>query len=85
MFDCQKYAEELDKMQEAETVAVNLSPLHAVAIVNHVQLAIQQQCSASHKISEIAVAGARKIQEAVLDPESTAYQILQEGWKGLKS
>jgi hypothetical protein len=78
--DRKKYAQELDKMQGAKTVAVELSPLHAVAIVNHVQLAVQQQCSASHKVSEIAVAGARQIQETVLDPESTAYQILEEGW-----
>lgn len=83
--DRKKYAQELEKMQKAETVTVELSPLHAVAIVNHVQLAVQQQCSArSHKVSEIAVAGARQIQKAVLDPESTAYQILEEGWNAIK-
>jgi len=79
-----EYEEELSAMQKSEAVAVELTPLEAVALVNHVQLAVQQQCDASHKVSEIAVAGARQIQKAVLDPESTAYQILEEGWEAIE-
>lgn len=78
-----KYTQELNEMHNSKSVAVELCPLQAVAIINHVQLAVQQQCSASCKISEIAVAGARKIQKAVLDPESTAYAVLEAGWKAI--
>jgi len=81
--DRQKYFQELNKIEEAKAVAVQLSPLAAVAIINHVQLAAQH--SGSCKISKIAIAGARKIQEAVLDPESTAYEMLEAGWATIEN
>ncbi len=75
--DRKKYTQELHQMQEAESVPVKLCPLEAVAIVNHVQLVAQHGDS---KITQIAIAAARKIQKAVLDPGSTAYEVLEAGW-----
>ena len=78
-----KYIQELGQMQEAELVAVKLSPLDAVAIVNHIQITAQH--TSNCKITQVACAAARKIQNAVLDSESTAYAILEAGWTEIET
>jgi hypothetical protein len=77
--DCKKYAQELKEIQERGAVVVKLCPIEAVAIINHVQLSATN--TGNYKITQVAIAGAKKIQEAVLDPESTAYEVLEAGWK----
>jgi hypothetical protein len=81
--DRKKYTEELDQMQEAKSVPVELCPLDAVAIITHVQLVATN--TGDCKITQIAIAAARKIQETVLDPQSTAYEILEAGWGAIKN
>lgn len=82
MIELDKYAQELDKMQVAELISVELCPLEAVAIINHVQIAAQN--TSNCKITQIAITGAKRIQEAVLNPESTAYDVLEAGWKAIE-
>jgi hypothetical protein len=80
--DNQKYLEELDKMRKAEPKSVELCPLEAVAIINHVQIAAENTNNC--KITQIAINGARKIQKAVLDLRSTAYEVLEARWQAVK-
>jgi len=78
--DGKKYTQELDQMQKAESVSVELCPLDALALANHVQIAAQYTGTENSKVTQIAIAAAKKIQKAVLDPESTAYEVLEAGW-----
>jgi hypothetical protein len=83
MIESQKYVEELAAMQDSEGILVELSPLEAVAICNHIQLAGQH--TSNCKITQIAITGAKRIQKSVLDPESTAYAVLEAGWGAIEN
>jgi hypothetical protein len=83
MIDSQKYVAELVEMEKAEAVSVEISPLEAVAIINHIQMAAQH--TSNCKITQIAITGGKRIQNLVLHPESTAYQILQSGWGAIEN
>ena len=75
----EKYAQEVNKMQDLPAATVELPPLAALAIVSHIQLAIRHPEIADSEFAKIAIDVARQLQN-LFNEDSEVYKVLELGW-----
>lgn len=75
-----QYAAELAELEKAPPAAIELPPLAAIALIGHVQLATRHPELANDKgLTKVAIDVALQLQ-ALFNPESTVYKVLELGW-----
>lgn len=77
--DFDKYAEEVNRMQDSPPATVKLPPLAAIAIISHIQLACQHPAVGGDIFTEIAIQTARQLQNLFSETSET-YKVLERGW-----
>lgn len=82
--DLKQYAAELAELENAPPAAIELSPLEAIAIISHIQLATRHPwVTADCGLTKIAIDTARQLQD-LFSPESATYKVLELGWNSEK-
>lgn len=76
--DLKKYAKEMDQMQYLPPASLEISPLAALAIITHIQLASRHP-EARGDLTKIAIDCAKELQN-LFNPKSVTYQVLELGW-----
>ena len=76
--DLNKYAEEMKEMQSLPPASLEISPLGALAIITHIQLASRHP-AVGDEFTKIAINCAKQLQN-LFNPESATYQVLELGW-----
>jgi hypothetical protein len=80
MPDFEQYAAELKKLEDEPPAAIELPVLAAIALINHVQLAIRHPGLADKSgHTKMAIDVALQLQ-ALFSPESAIYKVLELGW-----
>lgn len=74
-----QYATELAQLEKAPPAAIELPPLAAIAIVSLVQFASRHPSLVDNNLAKIAIDAAIQLQ-ALFNPESTVYKVLELGW-----
>jgi hypothetical protein len=77
--DLEKYAGEVNAMQDLPSASVELSPLAALAIISHIQLAIRHPEIANSEFAKIAIDVAKQLQN-LFNKDSETYKVLELGW-----
>jgi hypothetical protein len=77
--DLEKYALELNAMQNLPPASVELPPLAALAIISHIQLAIRHPGIADSEFAKIAIDVAKQLQN-LFNKNSETYKVLELGW-----
>lgn len=77
--DLEKYAREVNAMQDLSPATVELPPLAAMAIISHIQLAIRHPGTAGSEFAKIAIDVAKQLQN-LFNPESETFKVLELGW-----
>lgn len=77
--DLDKYAEEMNAVQDLPPASVELPALATIAIISHIQLASRHPQMIDDAFGKIAIDAARQLQN-LFDPKSEIYQILDLGW-----
>jgi len=76
--DLKKYAEEMEEMQNLPPASLEISPLGALAIITHIQLASRHP-AVGDELTKIAINCAKELQ-SLFNPSSVTYQVLELGW-----
>jgi len=78
--DFEQYAAEIKKLEDLPPATIELSPLEAIVIITHIQLATRHPGLADKQGStKLAIDVAIQLQ-ALFNPESTVYKVLELGW-----
>jgi hypothetical protein len=77
--DLQKYALEVNEMQNLPAAKVELPPLAALAIVSHIQLATRHPATERTEFTKIAIDVAKQLQ-SLFNKDSETYKVLELGW-----
>ena len=77
--DLEKYAREVNAMQDLPPASVELPPLAALAIISHIQLATRHPGIADSEFAKIAIDVAKQLQN-LFNPESETFKVLERGW-----
>jgi hypothetical protein len=78
--DLPKYGAEVDKLATLPPATVDLPPVEALALITLVQAGMMSDRGiAQHGFTQIAVAGARKLQ-SLFSEDSETYKALEYGW-----
>jgi hypothetical protein len=78
--DFEEYAAEIKKLEDVPPAAIEISPLEAIALISHVQLATRHPALADKSGStKVAIDVALQLQ-ALFNSESTIYKVLELGW-----
>ena len=77
--DLEKYAREVNAMQDLPPASVELPPLAALAIISHIQLAIRHPGIADSEFAKIAIDVAKQLQN-LFNENSETYKVLELGW-----
>jgi len=82
------YAEEITALGKEEPKTIVLTPLEAIAIAGHIQMAanqllanmslVEEKCELS-TMTELAIEIAKQLQN-LFNKESITYQVLETGW-----
>ncbi len=82
------YAEEITALGKQEPMTIVLTPLAAIAIAGHIQMAanqlladmslLEEKCELS-EMTELAIEVAKQLQN-LFNKESITYQMLEAGW-----
>jgi hypothetical protein len=74
-----KYTDEIDAMQDFPPTTIEITPITAIAIISHIQLAIRHPTIEDDIFTKTAIDTARQLQN-LFSPKSATYQILELGW-----
>ena len=77
--DLEKYAREVNAMQDLPPASVELPPLAALAIISHIQIATRHLGIADSEFAKIAIDVAKQLQN-LFNPESETFKVLERGW-----
>lgn len=77
--DLEKYAQEVNEIQNLPAATVELPPLAALAIIFHIQLAIRHPGIADSEFAKIAIDVAKQLQN-LFNQDSETYKVLELGW-----
>ena len=78
--DLLKYGAEVDKLAALPPATIEIPPVEALALITLVQAGmISDRGIAQHGFTQIAVAGARKLQSLFIE-DSEIYKALEYGW-----
>lgn len=77
--DLEKYAREVNAMQDLPPASVKLPPLAALAIISHIQLAIRHPGIAESEFAKIAINVVKQLQD-LFDKNSETFKVLELGW-----
>lgn len=77
--DLNKYACEVNAMQDLPPATVELPPLAAIAIISHIQLASRHPGIVNDAFTKIAIETARQLQNLFSETSET-YKVLELGW-----
>jgi len=82
------YAEEITALEKQEPMTIVLTPLAAIAIAGHIQMAanqlladmslLEEKCKLS-EMTELAIEVAKQLQN-LFNKKSITYQMLEAGW-----
>jgi hypothetical protein len=78
--DLPKYGAEVDKLAALPPATIEIPPVEALALITLVQAGmLSDRGIAQHGFTQIAVAGARKLQ-SLFGEDSETYKALEYGW-----
>lgn len=77
--DLRKYVQEVNQMRSMPAIAVEISPLVAMAIISNIQLAIRHPGIADSEFAQIAIDAAKQLQK-LFEKDSEIYKVLELGW-----
>jgi hypothetical protein len=77
--DLEKYAQEVNQMQELPGQSVQIPPLAALAIVCHIQMAVRHPEVSGTAFAIIAIDVAKQFQN-FFSPDSETFKVLERGW-----
>ena len=78
--DLPKYGAEVDKLATLPPATIEIPPVEALALITLVQAEMMSDGGiAQHGFTQIAVAGARKLQ-SLFSEDSETYRALEYGW-----
>ena len=77
--DLKKYVQEMEEMQRLPAASIEFSPLAALAIISHIQLASHHPSFAMSPFAKIAIDAARQLQE-LFNKDSATYEVIELGW-----
>ena len=78
--DLPKYGAEVDKLAALPPATIEIPPVEALALITLVQAGmLSDRGIAQHGFTQIAVAGARKLQ-SLFSEDSETYKALEYGW-----
>jgi|AGSF01.1.fsa_nt_gi hypothetical protein len=76
--DLKQYTDE-NVMQDLPSTTIEITPIVAIAIISHIQLAIRHPTIEEDILTRIAIDTARQLQN-LFNPESATYRVLELGW-----
>ncbi len=83
--DLPKYGAEVDKLAALPPATIEIPPVEALALITLVQAGmLSDRGIAEHGFTQIAVAGARKLQ-SLFSEDSETYKALEYGWHQTRS
>ena len=83
--DLPQYGAEVDKLATLLPVTIEIPPVEALALITLVQAGmLSDRGIAQHGFTQIAVAGARKLQ-SLFSEDSETYKALEYGWHQITS
>jgi hypothetical protein len=78
--DLPKYGAEVDRLAALPPATIEIPPVEALALITLVQAGVMSDRGiAQHGFTQIAVAGARKLQ-SLFSEDSETYKALEYGW-----
>ena len=78
--DLPRYGAEVDKLAALPPATIEIPPVEALALITLVQAGMMSDRGiAQHGFTQIAVAGARKLQ-SLFSEDSETYKALEYGW-----
>jgi hypothetical protein len=79
--DLPKYGAEVNELAALPPATIEIPPVEALALITLVQAGmISDRGIAQHGFTQIAVAGARKLQSLLFSEDSETYKALEYGW-----
>jgi len=83
--DLPRYGAEVDKLAVLPPATIEIPPVEALALITLVQAGMMSDRGiAQHGFTQIAVAGARKLQ-SLFSEDSETYKALEYGWNQVTS
>lgn len=79
--DLPKYGAEVNELAALPPATIEIPPVEALALITLVQAGMMSDRGiAQHGFTQIAVAGARKLQSLLFSEDSETYKALEYGW-----